>query len=156
MTCARANQIPRSTPRVNKARKKSRPLSWSENRLKNCGLLEFSHSLGSFSQHTPNVFLICSEVYYPSWVGIMTMYDIPQFTRGYRNPNTGNLPTIRPFMRSTRRSRERSFFCQSTRVRPLSTNHRHRGNGVAIRRSDSRSRAAINDRRVRILRKRGA
>jgi len=23
--------------------------------------------------------------------------DIPQFTRGYRNPNTGNLPTIRPF-----------------------------------------------------------
>ena len=39
--------------------------------------------------------------------------DIPQFTRGYRNPNTGNLPTIMPFMRSKRRLRGRSFFCQN-------------------------------------------
>jgi len=82
--------------------------------------------------------------------------DIPQFTRGYRNPNTGNLPTIRPFMRSTRRLRERSFFCQNDACAAAIDEPPPQRKRGGIRRSDSRSRAAINDRRVRILRKRGA
>src|SRR5262249_49902532 len=78
-----------------------------------CALKTWRKEVGSpFSFHVPAEWLkqeLVPQFLPQRWAGS----DIPRFTRGYRNPNTGNLPTIRPFMRPTRRLRGRSLFCQN-------------------------------------------